>query len=212
MQFHRQRFFNGLRSIAAVALMSSFVVAGLVRSSYSHGGEDHGDAPAQTVTTAKGVSRSGRLGELEVTVKHPVLEPDKAAAGSLFITKFETNEAVAEAEAAIELESSTGTVTKVTVNKTERPGAFQILLPAVTEGTYTMRVNVTTKGETDTLTLAGVNITRAESETTSVGMSWLRTGLLATVGAIVLVLFAGLFVIVWRSAGVQDGNQRPLSV
>ena len=71
----------------------------------AHGGEDHGDAKPKTTANAKGVvSHSTRLGELELMVKHPAMEPDKPTTGLLFITKFETNEPFKAVDAKVEID------------------------------------------------------------------------------------------------------------
>ena len=82
----------------------------------AHGGEDHGDQKPKTTSNAKGViSHSTRLGDLELMVKHPAMEPDKSTTGVLFITKFETNEPFKLADAKVEVESASGAIFNATV-------------------------------------------------------------------------------------------------
>ena len=169
----------------------------------AHGGEDHGDAQPKAATTAKGiVSRSARLGELEITFKTPVLEPDAGSAAKLFITKYETNEAVAGAVPTMEIESSGGTITQVAVEKTDVAGSYNLKIPALAEGNYTIRTSLKSTKGSDTATFSNVEVSHsAAAETADGGTgSWLRTILLFIAGATVLTLFGGLFYFAWRMA------------
>lgn len=196
---------NFAKPIAIWMLIASFLLSGFGHAIYAHGGEDHGDAKPKVTTNEKGsVSRSVRIGQLEAMVKHPVLEPDVAAAGSLFITDYQTNSAFAKATVSVEIENAGGTTTAVPSEKAEQAGIFNLRIPALSEGAYTMRVKVTYDGAVDTATFSGVNVAHAETGETATGMSWLRSALLFFTGSFVLVLFAGLFFIVWRSADTKD--------
>lgn len=213
MKIPRYDFDRQTRVIVALILISSVFLFGGVPGIFAHGGEDHGDTQSQIVATNKGISRSARLGEVEIAVKHPVLDPDVAANGLLFITKYETNEAVDKAEPTVEIENAGGTVTQVAVTRSEIPGTFTLKLPPMPEGNYTMRVKVMYSGETDTLTLSGVNVSHAEPGADgSSSISWFRSILLVFTGIFVLVLFAGLFYFVWRTADTGDGSREPVSV
>ncbi len=217
MVFGEMRIYRNFRiklgKIAVNYLVATSIFSVGTMSVGAHGGEDHGDAKPQTVASDRGVSRSSRLGELEVTIKHPVLDPDTAANGSLFITKYKTNDAVDKAEPTLEIENAAGQVTQVIVTRSDLSGTFALKIPPLPEGTYTMRVKVTYSGEADTLTFSGVNISHAEAAAEiSSGISWLRTVLLMLTGTFVLVLFAGLFYLVWRSADSGEGRREPVSI
>ena len=94
-----------------IARLFGFIVLGSILFTFvspvailAHGGEDHGDAKPKSTANAKGVvSHSTRLGELELMVKHPSMEPDTPTTGVLFITKFETNEPFKLADAKVEI-------------------------------------------------------------------------------------------------------------
>ncbi|MEQ1604749.1 MAG: hypothetical protein ABL999_07755, partial [Pyrinomonadaceae bacterium] len=125
----------------------------------AHGGEDHGDAKPKTTANAKGVvSHSTRLGELELMVKHPAMEPDKPTTGLLFITKFETNEPFKAVDAKVEVESASGAVFNATVAAGEQAGTYSVTFPAMPSGIYKMRANVSHDGETDTATFSGIEV------------------------------------------------------
>lgn len=192
-------------------LISSFILAGFGQVIYGHGGEDHGDAQPKVTTNEKGsVSRSSRIGKLEVLVKHPLLEPDVATAGSLFITDYQSNLAFEKATVSVEIENPSGTTTAVPSEKTEQAGMFKLKIPALPEGSYTMRVKVNYDGAADTATFSGVSVAPVRTEAAA-GMSWLRGTLLFFTGAFVLILFAGLFFIVWRSADTSEIQREAIS-
>ncbi|MEJ7622360.1 MAG: hypothetical protein WKF34_00040 [Pyrinomonadaceae bacterium] len=142
-------------------------------------------------------------------IKHPAIEPDTATLARLFITKYSTNEAADKVTAVIEIESSGGAITQVAVEKVDAAGSYNLKIPALPEGSYTMRAKLTYGGETDTATFSGVTVAHPAVEPAT-GMSWLRSGLMVLITAMVLALFAGLGYLVWRSA--DEGEIRSESV
>lgn len=190
---------------SAIGLLLIVLFAGNALPIFAHGGEDHGDAKPKTETSDKGtVSHSSRVGDLEVMLKHPLFAPDTATTARLFVTKFETNEGLAEVTPAIEIESSNSSVTEAKIEKTDTAGIFNVSFPALPQGTYTIRTKLAHNGETDTATFSGVEvkptpIILAENSQ----MSWLQTLLIAFIFLIVLGLFGGLTYFVLR---LSKGN------
>jgi hypothetical protein len=167
-----------LRSLAT-ALLLSFALAlfGNATQVLAHGGEDHGDEKPKTATTTAGtISRTARLGDFEIMLKHSPLEPDAAATGRLFITRFATNEPVGDANPAIEIESATGLVTEIPVEKTDAIGSYVVRIPALPEGTYTF---------------SGVEIAHQEAAA-EMGSSWTQTALMVILFLVAIALFGGL--------------------
>ena len=182
-----------------------FSAAGNVAPVHAHGGEDHGEAKPKTETTDKGtISHSSRLGDLEVMLKHPLFLPDTATSARLFVTKFETNAGFADVAPAIEIEAVNGSITEAKIEKTETAGIFNVNLPALPNGTYTIRAKLTHDGETDTATFSGIEVkNQSPAETDGGGMSWARTVLIGFTFLIVLGLFGALtyFVLRFGSTG-----------
>ncbi len=176
----------------------------------AHGGEDHGDQKPKTTANAKGIiSHSSRLGELELMVKHPAMEPDKPTTGLLFITKFETNEPFKLVEAKVEVQSAGGSIFTATVETAEQPGTYNVTFPAMPTGVYTMRANVSHDGETDTATFSGVDV---KSPATAEGASsWFSGTLIGVVFLVVILLLIGLMYFVWRFAAGPGVNEEALS-
>lgn len=199
---HFRRFLS-LALIASTTLFTSIA--------FGHGGEDHGDQKPKSTANAKGiVSHSARLGDLEVMVKHPVLEPDQPATGRVFITRFDTNEPFKDAEVIVEIESANGAVFTATVEAGEQPGMYNSRFPALPEGVYAMRAKVTHDRETDTATFSGIDVKPPASPADG-GTSWLITGLIGVVFSLVVLLLGGLVYFVWRFAAGPRVNEEALS-
>lgn len=179
-------------------------------SVFGHGGEDHGDQKPKSTASAKGVvTHSARLGGFEVMAKHPVLEPDKPTEGRAFITQFETNEPFKNAVLTVEIESADGAIFEGAVEAAEQPGTHNIKFPALPEGVYTMRANVSYDGETDTATFSGLDVKPiAEGEGVT---SWLTTALIGSIFFLVVLLLCGLVYFVWRFAAVPAVNDEAVS-
>ncbi|MDQ3749052.1 MAG: hypothetical protein M3367_08585 [Acidobacteriota bacterium] len=182
-----QQIIREILLVGIIALLVSPLVI------FAHGGEDHGgEKPATTATTTAGtVSRTARLGDFEIMLKHSTLEPDAAVTGRLFITRFATNEPVGDADPAIEIESATGSVTEIPVEKTDTVGSYVARIPALPEGTYTVRAKATADGKTNTLTFSGVEIAHQEAAAEG-SSSWTQTALMVILFLVALGLFGGL--------------------
>lgn len=185
--------FNWRSLMAALLLSLTLGTFGTASQIFAHGGEDHGDEkPAVATTTAGTISRTARLGEYEILLKHPLFKPDSATTAQLFITKFATNEAIGDANPAIEIVSADGgSVTEIPIEKTEAAGSYVLKIPALPAGAYTIRTKATVGGKTDTAVFSGVEIAYQEAAAVS-GGSWLQTILTAFLFLIALSLFAGL--------------------
>ncbi len=186
--------------------------AGNLPQVFAHGGEDHGDQKPKTTESTKGtISHTTRIGDLEVMLKHPTFSPDTATEARMFITKFETNEALAGVNPTLEIEAANGTITPAAVEKTDNAGSFKVKFPALQQGTYTIRANLTHGGETDTATFSGVQVQNAPAVSAENGASWLNSALLYLIGAVVLGLFGILFYFVWRMADDKQIGEETVS-
>ncbi len=202
------------KKFATALFLLAFWLFGTSAQILAHGGEDHGDQKPKATTSDKGtVTRSARLGEYELTLKNQLLEPDTSVSAKMFLTKFKTNEAVDNAATKIEIESADGSVTEAGVEKTETAGSYNVKIPALPQGVYTVRARLTYGGETDTAAFSNVEVAPTPSAAVDgSAMSWARTALIAFVFALVLALFGGLIYFVWNFAGASDerGEQSPI--
>jgi hypothetical protein len=203
-------FDRGFLTVGFLAFLIS-VMFGNGTSVLAHGGEDHGEAKPKSTANAKGVvSHSARLGDLEVMVKHTVFEPDQATEGRVFVTRFDTNEPVKNAEARVEIESANGAVFAAVVEAGGQPGMYIVKFPALQAGSYKMRANVSYDGETDTATFSGIDVRPTAS--VAVGeTSWLIKTVIGVVFFLAVALLCGLFYFVWRFAAGPKVSEEPLS-
>lgn len=177
----------------------------------AHGGEDHGDEKPKTETTDKGVVlRTTRLGDFEVTVKHPLLEPDALTHGSLFVTRYATNEPIDAGSVQVALEAQGGSIYDVAVEKSATAGSYALDIPALTEGQYTLLVTVTAGGKASTATFSGVEVhsQAVANGTASSGSGFLWTAAFLLVG---IGLFAGLVYLSVRVAGRRTLGEEAVS-
>lgn len=184
-----------LQSLATMILLSLMLsLFGSATQVSAHGGEDHGEVkPAAATTTAGTVSRSVRLGDFEIMLKHSLLEPDAAASGRLFVTRLTTNEPVADANPTIEIESANGAITRIPIEKTNAAGSYTVKIPALPEGAHTIRIKMSAAGgKTDTATFSGVEIAHHEAAADAGSSSWTQTALMVVLLLIALALFGGL--------------------
>jgi hypothetical protein len=200
---------------ARASVFLVLVFWGSIAPALAHGGEDHGDEKPKTVSGDKGtVLHTTRLGGLEVSLKHPLLVPDTATFGRLFVTRFETNEPFGQGDPAIEIEGATGSaVAQAIVERSETAGVYVVKFPALPQGTYTIRAKLTYSGETDTAAFSGVEVAPASTASAEDGeMSWTRTVLIAFIFSVVLSLLGGLVYFVLRFSGDEPMKGETASV
>ena len=209
-----------IKLLSLLVLLSVLLGAGNASEAFAHGGEDHGDGESKTTASGKGmVSHTARLGDFELMLKHPLLEPDTATSARLFVTDFKTNTPAGDVGPAVEVESSNGAVTQAAIEKTDTVGSYVVKIPALPEGAYLVRAKLTYKGETDTATFSGVEVKTQPTLSAAEGeISWTRFALIAFVFALVLALFGGLVFFVWRSTASSEtvegelNESKPLEV
>ena len=205
--------FLRFKSLASITLLTlTFIIFGGGTQAFAHGGEDHGDEKPKTSTTTAGtVSRTTRLGDYEITLKHSALEPDAATSARLFITKFATNEAVSDAAPTMEIESTNSALTPVAVEKTDTAGSYILKIPALAEGKYTIRTSLKTSKGSNTATFSDIEIAHSEPAGGNAS-TWIGTAFLFLAGAVVLGLFSILFYFAWRMASEKQIEKETVSV
>ncbi|MBA3438646.1 MAG: hypothetical protein H0T92_02090 [Pyrinomonadaceae bacterium] len=154
---------------------------------YAHGGEDHGDEKAPVVSAGAGmVTRVARIGDYEVTVKHPSLAPDKELAARLFVTRFATNEPIGNAQVVITLIGEEGAPVEAAAYAGSTPGIYEVKLPPLPGGKYKLAARVRIGGETETAQYGAVEVAASPPAAVDSESGWARTAL------IVLGSLAGL--------------------
>lgn len=187
MEFIKIRFFR-----FAFCLLTLFIFTTvLVTPVSAHGGEDHGDGKAATVSTDKGaVTHTAKVGELEILLKHAPFEPDAAGAARLFVTRFATNEPLTDVAPTIEITAPDGKTYQAEVTKSDSPGAFALALPPLPEGKYTLLARLKFGGETDTATFSNIGVAHTDSDAPANATSYFWNILIGVVGSAVLIAIA----------------------
>lgn len=160
---------------------------------FAHGGAET-EAPKAVANQAGTIMRVARAGELEVMLKHVAIEPDTASSAQLFVTKFATNEPVADAKPSIEITAADGKTFEASEAKADAPGSFSFKLPPLPQGSYTILTRINAAGKTDTATFSNVAVEHPASDSaeSSATGSWLRTVAMVLAAMVILGLFAGL--------------------
>lgn len=179
------KLFAGQKAVGILlALMLTLLMPGT--RVFAHGGEDHGDQKAPVVSAGAGlVTRIARLGDFEVMIKHPPIEPDKGIAARVFVTRFETNEAIDKARISIVLGDG-GSSSEVTATASSTPGMYEVKLPPLPKGRYKLAARFSVNGTQGAAQYGSIEVASVPQPAVENGSSWARTALIA------LALLVGL--------------------
>ncbi|MCA1589530.1 MAG: hypothetical protein LC734_03900 [Acidobacteria bacterium] len=208
---YQQRNF---RSVMAGSVILSAIVIVLFSGGpnvIAHDGEDHGESKPAVTTPNGMVSRTARLGDLEVLVKYSLLEPDTPLSGRLFITRFATNEPIGDAVVEAEVESPTGMVTAITIEKTDAVGSYVLKIPALQQGSYALRTSLSIPGKTDTATFSGVHVGLHDKSPLSSARSWTQTAFMTFLLIVGSILLAGLIFLAFWAVKDRPTREDPVA-
>ena len=179
--------------VAAVLAAFAFALTFSNVQVNAHGGEDHGAKKAPTVSTgANMVVRETHVGSLEVTIKHPPVEPDKELAARVFVTRFETNEPVEGAKVFVAFTAG-GARVEATAEPGNTHGIYEVRFPPMPRGDYALATRVEVGGATQAIEFGTLQVAPLPPTAAATESSWARTALLA-LGAFVGLWFLGLVV------------------
>lgn len=189
----RRKVVAGLLAAFAVALTFSQVRVN------AHDGEDHGEKNAPTVSTGTNMFvRAEHVGDLEVTIKHPPLEPDRELAARVFVTRFGTNEPVAGAKVFVAFTAAGGMPFEAAAVPGNTPGIYEVKFPPMPRGDYMFTARVEVGGATpQTVNFGALKVAPLPPPAIANESSWARTALLA-LGTLVGLGFLG--VVLYRAA------------
>ncbi len=183
---------NTKRKVLA-AVLAAFVVALTVSNEQvnAHGDEDHGEKKAPVISnSANMIVRAEHVGDLEVTIKHPLLEPDKELAARVFVTRFGTNEPVAGAKVFVAFAAG-GMPVEAAAEPGNTPGIYEVKFPPMPRGDYTLAARVETGGATQAVEFGTLHVAPLPPPAAANEFSWARTALFA-LGTLVGLGFLGL--------------------
>lgn len=171
----------------------------------AHEGEDHGgeSSVAAVSVSADTEVRTARVVDLEVTLKHRSIEPDKAGAARLFVTRFDSNEPVELATVTLSF-TGDGMDAEATAAAGSTVGMYEAVLPPLAQGTYRLAARVEIAGVTQTIRYGVLKVAAAPAPMIESSSSRTRTALIAT-GLLIGLSIAG--VLLFRAA--RSSRRRP---
>lgn len=185
------------------ALLLMLLLAALMmptQIAYAHGGEDHGDEKkAEAVPAgANMVARVVRVGDYEVTVKHPNIEPDKGTSARIFITRFDTNEPIGNAKVVIVVDdAASGSPVEVAANPTSTPGLYEAKLPPMMQGECKLSARIDVGGQSLTANYGAMHVVAPQPAALAGISLWARTvliglGILVGLSLVAAVIMIGI--------------------
>ena len=176
-----QRF----RVLAALSTLLAMTMGGGGAQVFAHGGEDHGDQKAPVVSKGTNmIVRVARVGDLEVVIKDPPIEPDKETAARIFITRFATNEPVSGAKVVVVLQGNAPV--EVSAVPSSTAGMYEVKLPPLPQGQYKLLARIEHDGENKTAEYGSLAVVPLPVPLISAVATWARTALLVLGGLTVL--------------------------
>lgn len=178
------------------------LVLALPSALFAHGDEDHGDKKSVVVAGTGMIARIARVGDYEVLLKHPVLEPLHEQAARIFITRYTTNEAVNGAAVNLVIAGKGQAPSKVTAKAAAKAGEYEITLPPLDVGAYNLTAEITINGTQGTASYGAVAIESPQVKVEdSSGAGWLTT-LWRALGVLLMALIGVLSYRVWHRRAI----------
>ncbi len=176
--------------------------------SFAHGGEDHGETQPPTVSFgANMVTRVAHVGDLEVVLKNPPIEPDKEISARLFVTHFASNEPIGGAKLVLIFTTGGKTPIEAMAVPAETPGMYEAKLPPMPKGEYKVTARINHNGDEQIINYGALQVASSPEVSGDAGTVWARTALISLA---VLVAISLMGVIIYRIArasrrgGVED--------
>lgn len=188
------------------ALITVLTSSGIVVS--AHGGEDHGEERAPTVSAIGDVQvHTARAGDIEVTFKHKSIEPDREGTARVFVTRFDSNEPITGAKVTLLLAGGDTSVAAVAAGISA--GIYEAKLPPLARGEYRFVAHVDYAGTTESVDYGELKVIPAPPAEVTSDSSWARTllivlGMLTGLGVLCAALFRAAQSIQNRRAGKHN--------
>ena len=191
--------------VLAVALTMLASLGATPVAVFAHGGEDHDEKKAPAISVGLGmVARVARVGDIEVVIKHPAVEPNKETAARVFVTRFGTNEPIGGAKIIIAMEGGGSAPIETTVAPSNTPGLYEVKLPPLPKGQYELSARVEIAGGVQTAQYGALEVAPPPPGSAESASSWARTALL---GLALLVGIGLVGVIIYRAAQFARRNR-----
>lgn len=126
--------------------------------SFAHGDEDHGDKKVAVAAGPGMIARTAHVGDYEVMLKHPALEPLHEHPARVFVTRYTTNEPVKDAVVSLVIAAQGKEPITVAAKAAARPGEYEANLPSLDAGTYNFSAVIAAGGANGTANYGAVAV------------------------------------------------------
>ncbi len=179
-------------------LALGLILLALPSASSAHEGHDDGTKKAAVAADSGMVARTARVGDYEVMMKHPALEPLHEHSARLFITLYATNEPVKEATANLVIAAKGKEPIKVAAKPSARAGEYELTLPPLDSGNYSFSVIVKAGGVEQTANYGAVAIEAPQPAATESNLMDTGNALLWSLGVLLLTMVGVTSYRVWH--------------
>lgn len=166
--------------------------------SFAHGDEDHGDKKKAVAAGPGMIARTARVGDYEVMVKHPSLEPLHELAARVFVTRYVTNEPVKDASVTLVIAAKGKEPVKVAAKASAHPGEYEVSLPPLDAGTYNFSAVIAAGGTNETASYGAVAVETPKPMAESGGLVETKNGWLLALTLGLLALLSATGFLTWR--------------
>jgi hypothetical protein len=171
---------------------------------WAHGGEDHGEKKPVVSAGPGVVARTARVGDYEILVKHPALEPLHEHPARVFVTRFATNEPVKDAAVSLTVSGKDKAPITLNAKPSAGPGEYEVSLPSLDEGSYNLSAAVTAGGASGTASFGPLAVETPSAASAAEQVAGARNAVFWALGAGTLLLVgATLFLALRRRAVLQ---------
>lgn len=179
-------------------MVLGFILLALPSASSAHEGHDDGTKKAAVAADSGMIARTARVGDYEVMMKHPALEPLHEHSARLFITRYATNEPIKEATANLIIAAKGKEPIKVAAKPSTRAGEYELTLPPLDSGNYNFSVVVKIGGVEQTASYGAVAIEASKPAAVASNLADTGNALLWSLGVLLLTVVGVTSYRVWH--------------
>lgn len=178
-------------------LALGLILLALPSASSAHEGHEDGAKKAAVAADSGMIARTVRVGDYEVMMKHPALEPLHEHSARLFTTRYASNEPIKEATANLIIAAKGKEPIKVAAKPSARAGEYELTLPPLDSGNYSFSVVVKIGGVEQTASYGAVAIETSKPAAAG-NLTDTRNALLWSLGVLLLTVGGVTSYSVWH--------------
>ena len=187
-----------MRTERVSAALLAFLMLASPTLTFAHGDEDHGDKKKAVAAGPGMIARTARVGDYEVMVKHPVLEPLHEHSARVFVTRYATNEPVKDLLISLIIAAKGKEPVKVAAKASARPGEYEVSLPPLDAGSYNFSAVIAAGGVNGTANYGAVAIETPKTPVENDGSAGAKNSWLLALTLGLLTLLSATGFLAWR--------------